>query len=72
MSQSKVHQILREANLKLHKVEYWCGKSTDPEFESKMVYIVGFYMNPPENALVLCVDEKTQTQALDRTQPLFR
>ncbi len=55
--------------LKPHKVEYWCGKSTDPEFEQKMLNIVGLYMNPPDNALVLCVDEKTQIQALDRTQP---
>jgi transposase len=69
MSQSKVHQILKAADLKPHKVEYWCGKSTDPEFEEKMTAIVGLYMNPPENALVLCVDEKTQIQALDRTQP---
>lgn len=71
MSQSKVHQILKEADLKPHKVEYWCGKSTDPEFEEKMLNIVGLYMNPPENALVLSVDEKTQIQALDRTQPLL-
>jgi transposase len=69
MSQSKVHQILKEADLKPHKIEYWCGKSTDPEFEEKMTAIVGLYMKPPENALVLCVDEKTQIQALDRTQP---
>lgn len=71
MSQSKVHQILAAADLKPHKVEYWCGKSTDPEFESKMVNIIGLYMNPPENALVLSVDEKTQIQALDRTQPIL-
>lgn len=71
MSQSKVHQILSGADLKPHKIEYWCGKSTDPEFESKMVNIVGLYMNPPENALVLSVDEKTQIQALDRTQPVL-
>jgi transposase len=71
MSQSKVHQILSQADLKPHKVEYWCGKSTDPEFESKMINIVGLYMNPPENALVLSVDEKTQIQALDRTQPIL-
>lgn len=71
MSQSKVHQILKGADLKPHKVEYWCGKSTDPEFESKMVNIVGLYMDPPENALVLSVDEKTQIQALDRTQPVL-
>lgn len=71
LSQSKVHQILKQADLKPHKTEYWCGKSPDPEFESKMLQIVGLYMNPPENALVLCVDEKTQIQALDRTQPML-
>jgi len=69
ISQSKVHQILKEADLKPHKIEYWCGKSPDPEFEEKMIAIVGLYMDPPENAVVLCVDEKTQIQALDRTQP---
>lgn len=69
ISQSKVCQILKQADLKPHKIEYWCGKSSDPEFEQKMINIVGLYMNPPENALVICVDEKTQIQALDRTQP---
>ena len=71
ISQSKVHQILKQADLKPHKIEYWCGKSPDPEFESKMLNIVGLYMNPPENAVVICVDEKTQIQALDRTQPVL-
>lgn len=71
MSQSRVFQILKDADLKPHKVEYWCGKSPDPEFESKMINIVGLYLNPPQKALVLCVDEKTQIQALDRTQPLL-
>jgi putative transposase len=69
ISQSKVFQILKQADLKPHKIEYWCGKSKDPEFEEKMTKIVGLYMSPPENALVICVDEKTQIQALDRTQP---
>ena len=69
ISQSRVQQILKLATLKPHKTEYWCGKSTDPEFESKMINIVGLYLNPPENAIVFCVDEKTQMQALDRTQP---
>ena len=69
MSQFTVQQILKENELKPHKVEYWCGRSTDPEFEQKMLNIVGLYMTPPENAMVLCVDEKTQIQALDRTQP---
>jgi transposase len=71
ISQSKVFQILKETDLKPHKIEYWCGKSPDPEFEAKMINIVGLYMNPPENAIVLCVDEKTQIQALDRSQPLL-
>ena len=69
MSQTTVHEILKRHDLKPHKVEYWCGKSTDPEFEEKMLQVVGLYMNPPENALVLSVDEKTQIQALDRSQP---
>ena len=69
MSQSTVHTILKSHDLKPHKVEYWCGKSTDPEFEEKMLNVVGLYMDPPENALVLSVDEKTQIQALDRSQP---
>lgn len=69
ISQSKVHQILKKADLKPHKIDYWCGVSPDPEFESKMLNVVGLYMNPPEKALVICVDEKTQIQALDRTQP---
>ena len=43
--------------------------SNDPAFEEKVTDVVGLYMNPPERALVLCVDEKTQIQALDRTQP---
>jgi transposase len=69
ISQSKVFQILKNADLKPHKIEYWCGKSRDPEFEQKMLNVVGLYMNPPQNALVISVDEKTQIQALDRTQP---
>lgn len=71
MSQGTVQKILKKADLKPHKIEYWCGKSTDIEFESKMIDIVGLYMDPPENAIVLCVDEKTQIQALDRTQPVL-
>lgn len=69
MSQSTVQNILKSHDLKPHKTEYWCGKSTDPEFEEKMLNVVGLYMDPPENALVLSVDEKTQIQALDRSQP---
>jgi transposase len=65
-----VHQILRQANLKPHRVGTF-SMSTDPDFAAKVVDVVGLYMHPPENAIVLCVDEKTQVQALDRTQPLL-
>jgi len=64
-----IHRILNEGEIKPHKVKYWCGKSPDPEFEEKQARIIGLYMNPPENALVISVDEKSQIQALDRTQP---
>jgi hypothetical protein len=43
--------------------------SNDPKFEEKLVDVVGLYMGPPENAVVFAVDEKSQIQALDRTQP---
>lgn len=69
ISQSMVSEILRAEHLQPHKTEYWCGKSPDPQFEEKMIDIVGLYLDPPEKALVLSVDEKTQIQALDRTQP---
>jgi transposase len=45
--------------------------STDPQLEAKLTDIVGLYLNPPENAVVVCVDEKSQVQALDRTQPIL-
>jgi transposase len=69
MSQTKVQNILKSSDLKPHKTAYWCGKSTDPEFEEKMLNVIGLYMNPDQKAIVLSVDEKTQIQALDRSQP---
>jgi transposase len=66
---TSVHRILQEGQLKPHKTEYGCGRSPDPEFEAKQAAILGLYLNPPNHALVLCVDEKSQIQALDRTQP---
>jgi transposase len=68
ISTTSVHRILTESSIKPHKIHYWCGKSPDPEFESKQATIIGLYMNPPENALIFSVDEKSQIQALDRTQ----
>lgn len=69
VSSASIQRILNEGAIKPHKVEYWCGKSPDPEFEEKQAAIIGLYLDPPDNALVLCVDEKSQIQALDRTQP---
>jgi putative transposase len=71
VSQSLVRDVLAQADLKPHRTEYWCGKPTDPDFEPKMLEIVGLYLDPPDNALVLCVDEKTNIQALDRRQPVL-
>jgi transposase len=68
MSQSAVSRIWRAFGLKPHLVETW-KLSTDPQFIEKVRDVVGLYMAPPENALVLCVDEKSQIQALDRTAP---
>jgi transposase len=63
-----VHDVLSAECIKPHRFRYW-KMSNDPEFEPKMLDVVGLYMKPPENALVLSVDEKTSIQALDRTQP---
>ncbi|MBW1991325.1 MAG: IS630 family transposase [Deltaproteobacteria bacterium] len=71
LGSTTIHRILTEGQLKPHKVEYWCGKSPDPEFEAKQAAILGLYLDPPDNALVLAVDEKTGLQALDRTQPML-
>ena len=70
MSQSAVSRIWRAFGLKPHLVETW-KLSTDPQFIDKVRDVVGLYMSPPENALVLCVDEKSQIQALDRTAPIL-
>ena len=68
ISASSVGRIWREADLKPHLVRRF-KVSNDPKFEEKVTDVVGLYMNPPDKALVLCVDEKSQIQALDRTQP---
>ena len=68
ISPSSVGRIWREAGLKPHLVKRF-KVSNDPQFEEKVTDVVGLYMNPPDRALVLCVDEKSQIQALDRTQP---
>jgi transposase len=70
MSQSTVSRVWRAFGLAPHKVDTW-KLSKDPLFVDKVRDVVGLYLDPPERALVLCVDEKTQIQALDRTQPVF-
>jgi len=67
---STVHAILNASQLQPHRIRTF-SFSPDPEFEPKLLDIVGLYLNPPENALVLGVDEKPGIQALDRTQPLL-
>jgi transposase len=68
ISEASVRRIWRAHGLKPHRVETF-KISNDPAFAEKLEDIVGLYLNPPEHALVLCVDEKSQIQALDRTQP---
>jgi transposase len=63
-----VQRIWKEHGLKPHLTRTF-KLSNDPKFAEKVVDIVGLYLNPPDNAVVLCVDEKSQIQALDRTQP---
>ena len=68
VSKSTVSNIWRSHNLKPHRVKSF-KLSRDARFLEKLTDVVGLYLNPPDQALVLCVDEKTQIQALDRTQP---
>jgi len=68
VSKSTVNNVWRSHNLKPHRVKTF-KLSRDPHFLQKLTDVVGLYLNPPEQAMVLCVDEKSQIQALDRTQP---
>ena len=70
MSITTVQRIWAEAGLKPHRVETF-KFSTDPDLAAKVRDVVGLYLSPPERAIVLSVDEKTQIQALDRTQPML-
>src|SRR5262245_17145042 len=70
MSQSAVSRIWRAFGLKPHLVDSF-KLSPDPLFIDKVRDVVGLYLNPPDAAVVLCVDEKTQVQALDRTAPIL-
>lgn len=70
LSQTTIRRIWNQHNLKPHLIETF-KLSRDKRFIEKLHDVVGLYLNPPDKALVLCVDEKSQIQALDRTQPLL-
>jgi len=70
LSEASIRRIWRVHNLKPHLIETF-KLSRDKNFVEKLTDVVGLYLNPPDKALVLCVDEKSQIQALDRTQPLL-
>jgi transposase len=70
LSKSTIGRIWRDFGLKPHRAETF-KLSTDPLFVEKVVDVIGLYHNPPERAVVLCVDEKSQVQALDRSQPVL-
>lgn len=68
ISKSTVSNIWRSHNIKPHRTETF-KLSRDPKFLEKLTDVVGLYLNPPEKAMIICIDEKSQIQALDRTQP---
>ena len=70
ISKSTVHRVWSAFGIQPHRQKHF-KLSTDPFFVEKVRDIVGLYLNPPDNAMVLCVDEKSQVQALERTQPLL-
>ena len=70
VSRATVHRIWMKHGLQPHRVETF-KFSTDPDFDRKLADVVGLYLDPPEKALVLSVDEKSQIQALERTQPIL-
>jgi len=70
ISKSTVQRIWKAFGLQPHRQRHF-KLSTDPFFVEKVRDIIGLYLNPPDNAMVLCVDEKSQIQALDRTQPML-
>jgi transposase len=70
VSRMMVHRVWQRNDVQPHRVERF-KISNDAQFEEKVRDVVGLYLNPPERALVLCVDEKSQIQALDRTAPIL-
>ncbi len=71
VKKSRLQQILRGFDLKPHQSKMWCF-SNDPEYEQKKADVVGLYLNPPKNAFVVCIDEKTCIQAISRKVQLMK
>jgi transposase len=70
VSNATVLRVWRRAGLRPHRLERYVA-TTDPEFERKAADVIALYLEPPEHAVVLCVDEKTAIQALDRVEPVL-
>jgi transposase len=70
VSRTIIHEVWQKYDVQPHRGERF-KLSNDPKFEEKVRHVVGLYLNPPDRALVLCVDEKSQIQALDRTAPIL-
>lgn len=70
VSQSSITRLWRRHGLQPHRLDSYVA-SPDPDFETKATAILGLYLNPPAHAVVLCIDEKSHIQALDRTQPVL-
>ena len=70
ISKSTIHRVWKDHKIQPHR-EKTFKYSSDPLLVEKVIDVVGLYLNPPENALVLCVDEKSQIQALERSQPIL-
>lgn len=68
ISRSTIWRLLDQAEIKPHRFRYWLN-SPDPDFEAKMLHIVDLYLHPPQDGIVLCLDEKTAIQALERQVP---
>lgn len=70
VSHMTVHRVWQRAGLQPHRLEHYVA-SRDPDFEQKAADVIGLYLNPPEHAIVFCIDEKTSIQALDRRDPVL-
>ena len=69
MAPSHAHRILRGADIKPHRTDYWTMSELGPDFDAQAAEVCGLYLNPPENTIMLSIDEKTGIQAKAPTRP---